>query len=251
MIGCEKMKSKLTTLKKDYILKTDKFICNKFGLAEFLAFNYDKMKIKGNIKVLDVGCGTLPIGIFLADQYDNHVIGVELNSIACRCGEENIVRYGLEQKVKIINTNFVNYIEEYNKDEFDLIIANPPVDDDVPIQLINRYAEYKYEQFNDESYSYLTNSWHSADGRDLLDYIFKFGKRKLKTSGYIVIVFCTIDCKSSEYVVNKAKKYGYDVTDTIEGYIQPKSVGAEAVVKNDILTYIIKFKRSESNENLD
>lgn len=245
------MKSKLTTLKKDYILETNKFICNKFGLAEFLAFNYDKMHIKGNIKVLDVGCGALPIGIFLADQYDNYVIGVELNSIACECAKKNIDMYGLEQKIEIINANFANYIEEYNKDEFDLIIANPPVDDNVPIELINRYAEYTYEWFNDESYSYLTNSWHSIDGKDLLDYIFEFGKKKLKINGYVVIVFCTIDCKSSEYVVNKAKKYGYDIADIIEGYIKPESVGAETVVNDNILTYVVKFKRSESNENLD
>ena len=35
------MYSKYNTPNKQYLLKTDDFVCNKFGLAEFFANNYE------------------------------------------------------------------------------------------------------------------------------------------------------------------------------------------------------------------
>jgi len=237
------MNSYLTTLKKRYVLKTDKYICNKFGLAEFFSLHYEQRKIHDKGKVLDVGCGALPIGIFLADQYNCNVIGVELNRIAYDCGKENISRYGLEKSIKIVNENFVDFSENYTGNSFDLIVANPPVDDKVSVSLVNKYLNCSYKKLDNESFSYLTNSWHSIDGRDMVDYIFEFGNKKLRNKGCIIIVFCTIDCESSSYVIDKASKYGFKISDLIEGYIHPESVGAESSVKNDILTYLVEFER--------
>ena len=49
--------------------------------------------------------------------------------------------------------------------------------------------------------------------------------------------------QKSSYVIDKASKYGFKISDLIEGYIHPESVGAESSVKNDILTYLVEFER--------
>ena len=84
------MYSKYITPDKQYLLKVDKFICNKFGLAEFFAKHYDCFGNMQGITVLDVGCGASPLGIFLSDQHKCKVTGVELNPIACSCARDNI-----------------------------------------------------------------------------------------------------------------------------------------------------------------
>lgn len=237
------MVSFFKTFQKIYELNVDKFCCNKFGLAEFIAMNIKKIKLVYGSKVLDVGCGVCPIGIFLADQYNCNVIGVELNRIAYDCGILNVKHYGLESKISIINENFVTFSNTYEGEKFDIIVSNPPIDEFISPTLINKYKNYDYEILNDESFSYLTNSWHSQDGKDLLDYIFEFGYSNLKNDGCVYIVFCTIDCKSSSYVIDKGEKYGFCVSELFHGYIHPKSIGAHLVDKDKILTYFIKFVR--------
>lgn len=242
-IGENDMYSKYITPDKQYHLKTDKYICNKFGLAEFFAKHYNSFNIVQGINVLDVGCGALPLGIFLADQHKCEVTGVELNLIACDCAIENIKALNLEDSIEIINGNFVNYIEKYVGPKFDLIVANPPVDDKVASEDILKYANDTFETLDAGSFSYLTNSWHSSEGKDLNDYIFQFGQKNLQPDGRIMIVFCTIDCSSPDYVYRKAKKYDYEIAKVVEDYISVESIGAQALGGDKIYTYMAEFRR--------
>ena len=237
------MYSKYITPDKQYQLKTDKFICNKFGLAEFFAKHYNSFNLMQGINVLDVGCGALPLGIFLADQHNCEVTGVELNLIACGCARENIKYFNLEDSIEIVNENFATYIEKYEGRKFDLIVANPPVDDKVTSEDILKYADNTFETLDDESFSYLTNSWHSAEGKDLIDYIFEFGQKNLKSDGRIMIVFCTIDCSSPNYVYRRAKKYDYEILKVVDDYILLESIGAQALEADKIYTCMVEFRR--------
>lgn len=237
------MYSKYITPNKQYLLKVDKFICNKFGLAEFFAEHYDCFGNMQGIDVLDVGCGALPLGIFLSDQHKCKVTGVELNPIACSCARENIKKLNIEDSIKIINGNFATFIEKYKGQKFDLIVANPPVDDKITSKDISKYADDTFEILDDESFSYLTNSWHSVEGKDLIDYIFEFGQKNLKSDGRIMIVFCTIDCVSPEYVYGKAKKYDYEISKVVDDYISAASIGAESLKMDKIYTYMVEFRR--------
>lgn len=237
------MYSKYITPDKQYLLKADKFICNKFGLAEFFAKYFDCFEYMQGITVLDVGCGASPLGIFLADQHRCKVIGVELNSIACSCAKDNIKKLNIESSIKIINDNFANFIEIYKGEKFDLIVANPPVDSKITSKDILKYADNTFEIFDDESFSYLTNSWHSVDGKDLIDYIFEFGKKNLEPDGKIMIVFCTIDCASPEYVYEKAKKYDYEISKVVDDYVSAASIGAESLGIDKVYTYMVEFRR--------
>lgn len=237
------MYSEYSTPDKQYQLKTHKFICNKFGLAEFFAEHYSCFNNIQGINVLDVGCGALPLGIFLADQHNCEVTGVELNPIACSCARENIHNLNLENMIKIINGNFATFTEKYEGRMFELIVANPPVNEKVANEEILKYVDNTFEILDDEAFSYLTNSWHSAEGKDLIDYIFEFGQKNLKSDGRIMIVFCTIDCSSPDYVYEKAKKYGYVISRGVDGYISAESIGVKSSGIDKIYTYMVEFRR--------
>lgn len=237
------MYSEYSTPDKQYQLKTHKFICNKFGLAEFFAEHYSSFNKMQGINVLDVGCGALPLGIFLADQHNCEVTGVELNPIACSCARENIKHLNLEDMIEIINENFVTFAEKYRGRKFELIVANPPVNEKVANEDILKYVDNTFETLDDRSFSYLTNSWHSAEGKDLIDYIFEFGQKNLKSDGRIIIVFCTIDCGSPYYVYGKAKKNDYVISRVVDGYISAESIGAKSSGIDKIYTYMVEFRR--------
>lgn len=235
------MYSTFSTPKKKYLLKTAKYICNKFGLSEFFAANYEKLSLSDKSFVLDVGCGAFPLGIFLADQYDDNVVGVEFNSEACNCAQKNIDSLNLASKACVVANDFSNYSISYDGPKFDFLIAVPPIDDSVSDELIKKYAGNKFIELTDESYSYLTNSWHSADGKDLVDYMFSFSKENLKNDGCVVIIFCDADCHSTNYVIEKACKNGFRAVSVFYGEITGESVGIKRHIKSNFLAYIIKF----------
>ena len=237
------MYSEYNTPNKRYYLKTDKYICNKFGLAEFFANHYDEFGYDKKLHVLDAGCGAMPLGIYLADQFECDIMGVELNPIACRCAVDNTEQLKLTDMVSIENSNFVDFSEQYEEDLFDYIVANPPVNENVSVEEIIKYTDNTYEKFDDGSYSFLTNSWHSSDGKDLVDYIFEFGLRALKPSGWIILVFCTIDCASPNYVYKKAENYGYIISRVIDDYIPAESIGAESLGLDKVHTFMVEFRR--------
>lgn len=239
------MYSTFSTPRKNYLLKTAKYICNKFGLSEFFAANYEKLSLPDKSFVLDVGCGAFPLGIFLADQCDDNVVGVEFNSEACSCAQKNIDSLNLTSKARVVENDFSDYSVSYVGSKFDFLIAVPPIDDSVPDELIKKYANNKFKELTDESYSYLTNSWHSADGKDLVDYIFSFSKENLKNDGCVVIIFCDADCHSTNYVIEKAGKNGFRAIFVFNGEITGESLGITRRTKSNFQTYIIKFIKEQ------
>lgn len=237
------MISKFTTNKKEYYLQTEKYICNKFGLAEFLTNNLDVVEIEPASRVLDVGCGAGPLGIYFAEQYNCLVKGVELNPIAYQCCQKNIIKYSLKDNFGVYHDDFSKYILKNSDDRFDLIVANPPIDSNVPVALIEKYNNSSFDVLNDESFSYLTNSWHSIEGYDLLDYIFIYGQKTLSINGRILLVVCLLDCETINYVVERGQQYNFVPAALKQGYILPESIGAESITTEPISTYLIEFVR--------
>lgn len=265
------MLSQFKTPHKIYNLTADSLCCNKFGLAEFFANHYSKLtwaaqqvhrcsrpnsllaydsnsnRITNNTvkTVLDVGCGVGPLGIYLADCFNFQVTGVELNPIACACCNENINALSLCDKFVLFRGNF-NVFEQSNPDaKFDMIVSNPPLDSAVPRGVIEKYAHYHIISRDDvtpELFSYLTNSWHNHNGLDLQDLIFLYGKKHLNVGGRIITVFCLIDCASPDFILDKARCFGYGCDQIIQGQITSDSIGAESVVVGNIDTLLVSFK---------
>lgn len=240
------MKSELDSIfqvqKRKYVLYSDKFVCNKYGLAQFLADNFGQLKLNRTTYVLDVGCGTGPLEIFLADMYQFYVTGIELNPIAYNCCQKNIHKYTLGDYCHVIKANFSEWAKIEPGDFYDLIISNPPVDDHVSISKILHYAQDDYKNLDSASFSYLTNSWHDSEGWDLTDWIFMYAGKHLNAGGRVVIVFCMIDCADPEYVLRKASRFGFSVDQIIKGKITADSIGVEINGEDKIDTYIVSFK---------
>lgn len=228
------------TPRKIYELNVDKYICNKFGLSEYIAHNANEFELK-DLKVMDVGCGAGPIGLFLADQYNCDVIGVELNPNACKKCQENIDKYKLSKKFRVYCQDFSLFDDNVTDRKYDMILANPPIDNSISEEDIQKFKKCDYHSMDDKSFSYLTNSWHYEKELDLLDFIFMFGERWLEVNGSIIIVFSLVDCDSITYVLNKAKKYGFGHKKIVNGEITPESIGVETFVKDMIPTYAIQF----------
>lgn len=226
-----------------YLLKTAPFVCNRFGLAEFFAKNYECFGNSEGVRALDVGCGALPLGIFLADQKRCKVVGVELNPIAYKCAWKNLEMLKLNDSIELIRENFAVYSEWYDGPKFDLIVANPPINDKISKEDIIKYAGDTFERIDGTKYSYLTNSWHSSEGKDLLDYIFEFGARNLKLDGRILIVFCTIDFSSPDFVYQKAEVNEFVLSKKIEGHILSDSIGVKTFAMEQANIYMAEFRR--------
>lgn len=241
------MRSTFKTSEKTYELKTDPLCCNRFGLAEFLAEHADMISDPLPQDVLDVGCGAGPLGIYFADRFGCHVVGVELNPVACNCCRENIRSLHLSDRFLLYQDDFQRFGSNSQESYFDLIVSNPPIDSNVSKEIIQHFAGHSFQVMDSDSFVYLTNSWHCEENIDLLDLIFLYGKRHLRPQGKIVIVFCMIDCEDPGFVTEKAKRYHFDCTQVFQGVITPESIGAESAVSGNIDSYIMCFEDGKGN----
>ena len=236
------MDSDFHTLENTYSLKVDKFVCNKFGIAEFFAANFAELKKGSGAAVLDVGCGVGTIGVYLADQYGCSVVGVELNRAACECGRENISRFQLSGRMEVCRADFSSYGALRPDAGYDLIVSIPPIDDGVSAATIKYYAGCKYDTMNEKIYSYITNSWHDEQGMDILGHIFLYATGHLRENGAVAIAFCEIDGASVESVSVKAMRYGFSVARSVTGTISSQSIGVESMSAGAVRANYLVFK---------
>ncbi len=110
-------------LNQEFIFYTDSGVFSRnyldFG-TKLLIETIGKTPLKG--KLLDVGCGYGPIGIVLAKIADIEVDMVDINNRALQLAKENAHINGV-QNVSIFASNIYDNI----KDEYNIIITNPPI----------------------------------------------------------------------------------------------------------------------------
>lgn len=242
-VNGETMVSDYIIRSKRYILNTDKYVCNKFGLAEVFAKHFDDIYNDCPTFILDVGCGVGPLSIFLADKYHCHITATDINSKACELCITNIEKYNLQYEISILQADFRNFSNTYKDIKYDLIVSAPPVDENITSDEILNFSAYDLSSLDDKSFSFITNSWCDECGKDLSDYIFSYAKTHLNNNGSIILVFCDIDCKSTNYIVNKALTHGFCVLNSVDSFILPQKLGVENFIQRNICVHLMRFTR--------
>lgn len=83
----------------------------------------ENVALNGFKKVLDMGCGYGPIGLFIArSKKDADIILADINERAIDLTRENIKRNNISN-AQVIKSDLFNQIDE----SFDLIVTNPPI----------------------------------------------------------------------------------------------------------------------------
>jgi len=80
-------------------------------------------------EVLDAFAGTGSIGLEALSRGAKSATFIERDTIAAKILAKNVTTLAAEDQVTIIRTSVLNWIENSNPKQFDLIFADPPYDD--------------------------------------------------------------------------------------------------------------------------
>ena len=106
------------------IIQNLKWFC--FGIDSVLLSDFVN-NIKNNSFVLDLGTGTGILPILLCGKTNlKRVIGIEVQQDVAEIAKRNIELNNLKDRFNVINDNINNIDKYFGKNEFDVIITNPP-----------------------------------------------------------------------------------------------------------------------------
>lgn len=145
-----------------------------FTLDSVLLSDFVKINRKAK-KILDIGTGCGIIALILADRSKSEITGVELQEKMCEIAQRNVESNGFSERVEIINGDIGNYRELFKRDEFDIVVTNPP------------YFEFNGNTDQINSLSQLAKARHNVDLS--LEEVVKCSAYLLKNSGSFNIVF--------------------------------------------------------------
>ena len=102
--------------------KTDIGVFSKDGYDRGTEVLLSYLEVEDTVKkALDLGCGYGVVGVYLAKRYDIKVYMVDVNKRAINLATENVLLNSVEADV-FLSDGFENI-----RDEYDLIISNPPI----------------------------------------------------------------------------------------------------------------------------
>mgnify|MGYP001567409521 FL=1 len=117
----EKEKYFIKLLNKKFIVHPNVFSPKFFNDTELFARYFPHIK-KGTMLEIGTGIGAIAIFAILNGKMKK-VIATDINQIAVKNAKENVQRYGLERKIRVIKSNM---FEKFKKSKFDIIFFNAP-----------------------------------------------------------------------------------------------------------------------------
>lgn len=143
-----------------------------FSLDSVLLPNF--VTLNKNIRnVLDLCTGNAPIPMILTTKTDAKIYGVELQKEIYELGKESIEINKLNDRIKLINKNINDIVDDFETETFDVITCNPPY-----------FENHDLNRKNDNEIKSIAR--HEIHMR--LDDIFKISKKLLKNNGVVAIV---------------------------------------------------------------
>jgi ribosomal protein L3 glutamine methyltransferase len=145
-------------------------------IAELVIEKFSPWCDETNIRnILDVGTGSGCIAIATALEFPNaRVDAIDISAEALAIAKINIACYGLQQRVKLIESDLFQNLADK---KYDLIIANPPYVDAADMAALP--AEYKHEP--------VTGLYAGENGLDVVKQILNHAANHLTEKGVIVI----------------------------------------------------------------
>ena len=97
-----------------------------FSLESILLPNFIKVN-KSDNKIIDLGCGNLPMPLIINYLYpEKEIIGIELQKEIYDLAIETLKINNLENKIKVLNIDIKDIKSYFNSETFDIVISNPP-----------------------------------------------------------------------------------------------------------------------------
>lgn len=148
---------------------------------------YIKANFSGEVKIIDVGCGSGAIGITLAKELENaKVTCLDISDDALDVTRENVKR--LNVSINVLKGDMLDYVN----DKYDVVISNPPyIATDEEIEDIVKNNEPHLALYSGE------------DGMDSYRQIFSKIKNVINDKYLIAL---EIGCTQKEAVTNIIKK---------------------------------------------
>lgn len=116
--------------KLDYIFGTDLEVFQgskhfKFSLDSVLVANY--VKLKPNIRVLDLGSGNGIIPLILACREKTVTIeGIEIQKSVANLANKNVLHNHLEKQINFVVDDLRNINKYFEHESFHVVVSNPP-----------------------------------------------------------------------------------------------------------------------------
>ena len=159
----------------------DEFYVNKFVLdprPETEGIIEESIKIfndkKAHLKILDIGTGSGAIAISLAREFENaEIVAIDISEDAIKVANNNIITKNLDERIQLKKTSFENI-----KDNFDLIVSNPPY-----------LTQNEIKNISDEirNFEPLLALFGGEDGLDFYQAFSKQINKNLKKGGYLIL----------------------------------------------------------------
>lgn len=143
-----------------------------FSIDSILLPNFVTLN-KSIKKILDIGCGNLPISLILTTKTEAKITAVEIQKDVYTLAQKNLKLNKLEDRIELINDDICNLYKNIPTETFDVIVCNPPF-----------FKVSSKSHFNKNDYKTLARHEITLN----LDNLFSISKKLLKNNGTIAIV---------------------------------------------------------------
>ncbi|AFH43112.1 MULTISPECIES: methyltransferase [Fervidicoccus] len=138
-----------------------------FTLSTSLIIDYlNEFKPKG--KVLEIGCGTGAISIYIAKKFGLKSYCTDISEVALATAKINSKINGVEKNIEVLKTEKLRYVAS-----FDLVITNPPY---LPLEPIDS----------------LDLNWCGGRDLNLLKEAILLGRKALRKKGEMIITLSSL-----------------------------------------------------------